>query len=165
MFCTIFDQVALDYDQVRPGYPEELVEDVVFISAIPKEERILEIGCWTDQATISFAKRGYSMTCLEIGGELAAVAREKRRQFPKVHILTISFKNWQPEPNSFDLIISATAFHWIPPEVAYPKAARVLKDSGYIALFWNLHPTPCTGFFREVQRIYRNAVPEWGNPR
>ena len=42
MSCTIFDQVALDYDQVRPGYPEELVEDVVFISAIPKEERILE---------------------------------------------------------------------------------------------------------------------------
>lgn len=34
---TIFDQAALDYDEVRPGYPEELIEDVIFISAIPKD--------------------------------------------------------------------------------------------------------------------------------
>lgn len=29
---TIFDQAALDYDEVRPGYPEELIEDVIFLS-------------------------------------------------------------------------------------------------------------------------------------
>ena len=58
---TIFDQAALDYDEVRPGYPEELIEDVISISAIPKDGRILEIGCGTGQATIPFAKRGYSI--------------------------------------------------------------------------------------------------------
>lgn len=47
---TIFDQTALDYDEVRPGYPEELIEDVISISAIPK-----------DASTIPFAKRGYSI--------------------------------------------------------------------------------------------------------
>ncbi len=30
---TIFDQTALDYDEVRPGYPEELIEDVISIPA------------------------------------------------------------------------------------------------------------------------------------
>jgi len=58
---TIFDQAALDYDEVRPGYPEELIEDVISISDIPKDGRILEIGCGTGQATISFARRGYSI--------------------------------------------------------------------------------------------------------
>lgn len=47
---TIFDQTTLDYDEVRPGYPEELIEDVISISAIPKDAR-----------TIPFAKRGYSI--------------------------------------------------------------------------------------------------------
>ena len=56
---TIFDQAALDYDDVRPGYPGELIEDVISISAIPKDGRILEIGCGAGQATIPFAKRGY----------------------------------------------------------------------------------------------------------
>ena len=54
---TIFDQTTLDYDEVRPGYPEELIEDVISISAISKDRRILEIGCGIGQATIPFAKR------------------------------------------------------------------------------------------------------------
>jgi len=27
-----------------------------------------------------------------------------------------------------------------------------------------MHPTPYTGFFEEVQRVYRRVVPEWGDP-
>jgi len=162
---TVFDQAACDYDEVRPGYPQELIEDIISISAIPEDGRILEIGCGTGQATIPFAKRGYSMTCLDIGKELAALAAKNCRQYPKVHIHTVSFEEWKPEMNSFDIVISATAFHWIPPEIAYPKAAQVLKDSGYIAIFSNLHPTPYTGFFQAVQKVYRSVVPEWKDPR
>ncbi|TSA28217.1 class I SAM-dependent methyltransferase [bacterium] len=161
---TVFDQVAKDYDEVRPGYPQKLIEDIISISAIPRDGRILEIGCGTGQATIPFAKRGYSMTCLDIGKELAALATQKCRHYPKVHIHTISFEDWQPEFNSFDLVISATAFHWIPPEVAYPKVAQILKDSGYIAIFSNLHPTPYTDFFQSVQKVYRDIVLEWKDP-
>jgi SAM-dependent methyltransferase len=161
---TIFDQVALDYDEVRPGYPAELIEDVISISGIPKDGRILEVGCGTGQATIPFAKRGYSMTCLDIGKELADLAAQKCRQYPKVHIQTVSFEDWEPEENAFDLFISATAFHWIPPEVGYPKAAKILKDSGYIAIFSNLHPTSYTGFFQAVQKVYQEVVPEWKKP-
>jgi SAM-dependent methyltransferase len=61
---------------------------------------------------------------------------------------------------AFDLVISATAFHWIPPEIGYPKAAQVLKPTGCIALFWNTHPTPYTGFFEDVQSIYASIAPE-----
>ena len=42
---SVFDQAALDYDAVRPGYPMELVNDVVALSGIPDDGRILEIGC------------------------------------------------------------------------------------------------------------------------
>jgi len=36
---TIFNQSARDYDQVRPGYPEELIADAISISGIPEGER------------------------------------------------------------------------------------------------------------------------------
>lgn len=149
---------------MRPGYPEKLIEDVISISGIPQCGRILEVGCGTGQATISFAKRGYSMLCLDIGKELVALARENCRQYPNVQIRNVSFEDWNPNGNLFDLVISATAFHWIPPEIGYTKAAQVLKDTGYIAMFWNLHPTPYTGFFQEVQKVYRSIAPEWKNP-
>ena len=156
---TIFDQSARDYDEVRPGYPEELMEDIIRISDIPKEGKIFEIGCGTGQATIPFAKRGYSMLCLDIGKELVALARENCRQYPNIQIQNMSFEDWKPEANYFDLVMSATAFHWIPPEIGYPKAARVLKNTGYIAIFWNFHPTPYTGFFETEQKVYQNVMP------
>jgi SAM-dependent methyltransferase len=158
---TIFEQVAADYDAVRPGYPEELIADVIDLSAIPEGGRILEIGCGTGQATIPFAERGYRMLCLDIGRELAALAAGKCRRFPQVDIQTISFEDWPAERAAFDLVISATAFHWVRPEVGYPKAAEVLRPMGSIATFLNMHPLPFTGFFEAVQEIYQRVVPEW----
>ena len=64
----------------------------------------------------------------------------------------------------FDLVISATAFHWVPPEIGYPKAARVLKDSGALAIFGNEHGAQLSEFFTDVQEIYGTVLPEWGPP-
>ena len=159
-----FDEASREYDEVRPGYPNELVEDVIRISSIPEDGRILEVGCGTGQATILFALRGYSMLCLDLGRELVEIARDRCKEYPNVEILCTSFEEWKPKRKTFDLLISATAFHWIPPEVGYAKAAEILSDTGYIALFWNMHPTPYTGFFKDVQRVYQKVVPEWGAP-
>ena len=41
------------------------------------------------------------------------------------------------DDNSFDILYSATAFHWIPEEIGYPKALKILKNCGTLALFWN----------------------------
>jgi SAM-dependent methyltransferase len=161
---TIFNQAACDYDKVRPGYPEKLIEDIIAISELPQSGRILEIGCGTGQATIPFAKRGYSMLCLDIGKELATLACENCRQYSNVQIRNMSFEDWNSEANSFDIVISATAFHWIPPDIGYPKVAQVLKDSGYMAIFRHHHPTPYTGFFQAVQKVYQSVVPEWKAP-
>ena len=51
----IFDEAALLYDEARPGYPDELFDDVVSLSGIAPEGRILEIGCGTGRATMSSA--------------------------------------------------------------------------------------------------------------
>jgi ubiquinone/menaquinone biosynthesis C-methylase UbiE len=148
-----FDQAARDYDEVRPGYPEELIEEVISVSGIPEGGRILEVGCGTGQATVPFARRGYRMLCLDVGGNLLALAEERCRAYPGAEFLNASFEEWEPGGETFDLLVSATAFHWIPPEIGFPKAARVLGDSGHIALFWNMHPRPFTGFFEEVRRF------------
>lgn len=160
-----FNQVALDYDAVRPSYPDELIEDVLRISSIPAQGRILEVGCGTGQATLPFARRGYPMTCLDIGSDLLALASRKCQPYPQVKFVCAAFEDWQPGEERFDLLISATAFHWIPKEIGYPKAASILKDTGYLALIWHYPPRPFTDFFVEVQEIYRRVVPEWDDPR
>jgi SAM-dependent methyltransferase len=152
---TVFDESALDYDAVRPGYPEELMAEIITRSSIPSGGSILEVGCGTGQATLPFARRGYRMVCLDIGAQLLALAREKCRSYSQVVFHLSSFEDWQPALDErFDLMISATAFHWVPPEIGYPKVAAILKDAGHMAIFKSSHPTPFTGFAEAVQPIY-----------
>lgn len=162
---TVFDQVADDYDAVRPGYPSALIDDIVTLADLPTNGSLLEIGCGTGQATIPVAQRGYQMICLDIGPALAARAAAKCRSFPNVHIQVGAFEEWTGAAQSFDLVMSATAFHWIPPEIGYPKAAQLLKGSGALAIFSNEHPTPYTDFFANVQEVYQSVVPEWSAPQ
>ncbi|MBV9385018.1 MAG: class I SAM-dependent methyltransferase [Chroococcidiopsidaceae cyanobacterium CP_BM_ER_R8_30] len=159
---TTFDRVALLYDQVRPGYPEEVFNDIVSLSGIPPAGRILEIGCGTGQATIPLARRGYCLLCIELGENLAVVTRHKVAAYPLVKVQTGAFEDWLIEEGTFDLVLAATAFHWLDPAISYPKAACALRTGGAIALFWNLHVHSDTssGFFEAVQQLYRRFAPE-----
>src|SRR5215210_5324503 len=127
---TTFDGDALLYDEVRPGYPADLFDDVVSISGIPAGGRILEIGCGTGQATVPFAGRGYRILCVELGENMAAVARHNLHRYPQAEVRSGNFEEWPLREGAFDLAISATAFHWLDPEVAYPKVAGTLGEGG-----------------------------------
>ena len=161
---TVFDQVARRYDEIRPTYPAAMIADIIDLAALPPTGRILEIGCGTGQATLPFAERGYRLTCVELGPELAAITMAKCAAYPNVQVVNMAFEDWPIEPQAYDLVMSATAFHWIPPDIGYPKAAQLLKDSGSLAIFSNEHPTPFTGFFDAVQAVYQQVVPEWRHP-
>jgi SAM-dependent methyltransferase len=154
-----FNTSAEWYDRIRPGYPAALVDDVVRLSEIPEGGQILEIGCGTGKATEMFASRGYSMFCLDIGADLAAVAVQKLGKFPNVQIAVTSFEEWKSDGRLFDLVIAATSFHWIDSEIAYPKCAAVLKPKGSLAMFSNMHIQRDEGFFVRVQDVYRAAAP------
>ncbi|MBW4593112.1 MAG: class I SAM-dependent methyltransferase [Brasilonema angustatum HA4187-MV1] len=158
---TTFDRVALLYDQARPGYPEELFDAVVSVSGIPPDGRILEIGCGTGLATVPFARRGYRLLCIELGENLAAVARHKLAAYPLVKVQTGAFEDWSPQTGAFDLVIAATAFHWLDPKIAYQKTAQALRVGGTIALFWNVHVHSDTsqGFFEALQSVYLYFAP------
>lgn len=158
----MFDGAASLYDEVRPGYPGKLFDEVVSLSGIPPGGRILEIGCGTGQATLPFARRGYELLCVELGENLAAVARRNLAGYPRVEVKTGDFEEVPLPEEAFDLAVSATAFHWLDPTVAYPKVARSLKPGGAIALFWNehVHSDAGSGFFEATQKVYAREAPE-----
>ena len=54
-----FDEIANLYEAARPGYPDALIEDVVSYADLKLNDRILEVGCGTGQATKSFARQGF----------------------------------------------------------------------------------------------------------
>ena len=154
-----FDEVAEIYDRARPGYPAQLVEDVIAATGIPPAGRILEVGCGTGQATRPFAERGYRMLCLEPGSNLARIAAANLRAHANVRVARESFEAWKLEPAAFDLLISAQAFHWIAPEVRFEKAADALRPKGFIALFWNTPLPDESALGAAIQAAYAAHAP------
>src|SRR5262249_16738065 len=101
--------------------PAALFDDVVSLSRIPPEGHILEIGCGPGQASVPFARRGYHIHCIELGANLAAVARRNLGVYPKACVSIGAFETFPINNESFDLVISASAFHWIDPTERYLK--------------------------------------------
>jgi SAM-dependent methyltransferase len=97
-----------------------------------------------------------------LGENLVAVARRNLAAYPQVEVCTGAFEDWQVELSAFDLVISATAFHWIDPAISYRKAAQALKPDGVIGLFWTLHVQRVEkeGFFEAVHEVYQREAPE-----
>jgi SAM-dependent methyltransferase len=132
---SAYDEIAGIYHRARPSYPDELVEDVLEFANLPQSARALEIGCGTGQASLSFAARGLRLVCLEPGPTLAQGARERLRSFPHAQVLCTTFEQWPLEREAFDLIFSATAFHWVRREVRFHKTAQALRMGGTLAIF------------------------------
>ena len=121
-----FNSVILDYDYARPLYPKKLFDDIVAYSNLQVNAKNLEVGAGTGQAT-SYFSNNYHLTALEIGVEQVEFLKQK---FPQVHVECVPFEEYTTNKDSFDLIFSATAFHWIKAEIGYPKAYELLNIYG-----------------------------------
>lgn len=155
-----FDGVAELYETYRPSYPAELIGDVVTLSGIQADGEILEVGSGTGKATRLFARRGFSILCLEPGQNLIDVAKAQLSDFPQVRFERSRFEEWEANQRKFDLLISAQAFHWVPQEVRFVKAANVLKSQGHLALFWNKPPDRQAAIEHALEELYHQHVPE-----
>lgn len=156
---TTFDTVARLYDEVRPGYPEVIIDAIIECSQLSSGGRILEIGCGTGQITRPFAQRGYAILALELGPALAALAAENLTPYPQARVVNIAFENWPVEQEAFDLFLSAQAFHWIEPVSGLARAAEALTLRGATALVWHLDRSEHTDFYRATRPLYERFLP------
>lgn len=159
-----FEETADLYNETRTLYPDALIEDVIRLSALQADGRILEIGPGAGSATVSFAKRGYNILGIELGERLAEYARRNCRDYPNTVIVRAEFESYHLPPRSFDLAVSADAFHWIRPEVGYPKVQATLKENGCYAFFWQISVDPQTDWSRAVDEIFQRLAPQYDRP-
>jgi len=132
-----FNEDVKNYDKWRPTYCKELFNDIIKYSELNQNQKAMEIGIGTGQATIPFLITGCDVTAIELGKDLAEYSKEKFKEYKNLNVLNSSFEDFKCNDNAFDIIYSATAFHWITESIGYPKVLRLLKENGTLALFWN----------------------------
>jgi SAM-dependent methyltransferase len=154
--AATFNSVAESYQRARPEYPGELFDDLVTAAGLTPGAGLVEVGCATGKATLPLARRGFRVTCVEPGADLAAAARRNLAGLG-AEVVEARFEDWQPRPGQqFDLVFAATAWHWVDPAVGYRRAWEALRPGGHLALWSAGHVFPDGGdpFFRELQPVY-----------
>lgn len=152
-----FDRASALYQRARPEYPDELFDHLVAVTGLAVGDRLLEVGSGTGKATLPLARRGFRITCIELGEQLAAAGRRNLAPFAHVEVVQSSFETWIPdEDGQFDLVLAATAWHWIDPTLRYRKAWDALRAGGCLAFWSATHVFPDDGdpFFLEIQNVY-----------
>lgn len=158
----LFDGVAELYDATRQGYPAEIVDSIFTTAAIgPGTAAVLEIGCGTGQLTRELAGRALSLTAIDIGAAMVETARRNVAD-PMARFQTSSFEDFA-ESGPFDLIVSATAFHWVDPSIGLAKAARLLRPGGWLALLTTgeRYPEPLRTRLRDLWMRYSRQTGKW----
>jgi len=143
------------WDLADRVYPDEY-DVLVATTGITAGYRVLEVGSASGKATVPLTRRGFALTGIEIGRQLAAIARQVLADFPEVTIVEGDFETWDPRGVMFDLVFAATAWHWIDPAIGYQRAWEALRPGGHLAFWSATHVFPEDGdqFFVEIQEIY-----------
>ena len=167
-----FDTVAERYDRARPEYPDALFDTLVRQAGLRPGDHVLEVGCATGKATRPLAERGLRLTCVELGGELAAVPRRNLAPFEDVEVINAAFETWRPpDGETFAAVVAATAWHWIDPDLRYRRAWELLRPGCHLAFWSAVHVFPPAGdrFFHDLQAVYEEIgegrVWSWPRPR
>lgn len=154
-----YGEAANAYNKVRPRYSKELINRVVELAQLPKDAIILEVGCGPGTATISFAQFGFSMICLEPSQDAYKLVQQNCAIYPDVEIKNTTFEEWKLDNKKFNAVLAATSFHWISPEIGFPKAADALKENGYLILLWNTALQPSYEIHQLLNEVYQVQAP------
>jgi SAM-dependent methyltransferase len=154
---------------VRPSYPDELFADLATIAGLHSGSPVLEVGCGTGQATASLAALGCSVTAVEPGLAMAALAQQKFHAVPNVQIETATFEQWDDRGRTFEALVAAASWHWVDPSIGWPKAHCVVRANGWMALIGhvvirNVTEPEVYAQTADLHEQFAPGNPGWGHP-
>jgi SAM-dependent methyltransferase len=154
-----YSPAAEAYHQVRPRYPQALIDRVVEIAQLSSSSSLLELGCGPAIATPGFADLGCRLVGVEPNPDFYRMAQQICEPYSNVELENCSFEEWELAPQAFDAVLAASSFHWISPEIGYPKAAAALRPEGHLILLWNKELQPRYEIYQQLSEVYQIHTP------
>jgi SAM-dependent methyltransferase len=155
-----------NYDRARPSYPQAIYDLLCQRCGLHPQTRTFEIGPGTGQATRHLLQRGADpLVVIEPDDRLAAFLTNAANPLSShIEVKIASFEEVQLPWAWFDLGVSATSFHWLDPQTALDKVARLLRPGGWWAMWWNVFgdPTRPDEFHEATQDLFASL--EGGSP-
>jgi SAM-dependent methyltransferase len=133
-----FGDNPASYHSARPDYPEWVYDTLTSRCGLRRGTAVFEIGPGTGTATHRLLELGADpLVAIEPDQRLADFLRANNDS-KELEVVVAPFEDSVLKEATFDLGVSATAFHWLDEEAALRKIAMLLRPGGWWAAIWNV---------------------------
>ncbi len=148
-----FNEIADQYDKSRPKYSKSVIETILKYKKFDRDSDILEIGCGTGQATELLIDLDSEIDCIDIGDDLIRIAKSKFVNHKNIRFILAPYEDYIFN-KKYDMILSATAYHWIKQPEGDKKTRELLKNDGVFVKISTINSNKEEGYFKKSQSIY-----------
>ena len=137
-----FAGTASFYSEFRPGYPLELLDTLAAETNLDRTSSVLDLGAGPATLTIELARRAGLVVAVDLDPEMVEEGRRLTAEaaLGNVEWINASAEAFDHSDRSFQLIVIASAFHWMDRPLVASKCRSMLADGGLFAVLGN--PTP-----------------------
>lgn len=145
--AAAFQEQGEDYDRLRPGYPDAVLDVFLAQVAAPPGStavRAIDLGAGTGKLSWALAGRGLDVTAVDTSPAMLETALRRRPTGPPpfagraVTTRVAPAEDTGLPASSAALITVAQAWHWFDAEAASAEVVRLLAPGGVLALVWNM---------------------------
>jgi SAM-dependent methyltransferase len=129
----LFGTVADLYDDTRPDYPDGVYDAIEAVTGTFEGLAVLDLAAGTGLQNRALARRGARLVAVDpdIG-----MLRRLRAKSPGVPAVVGRGEAIPLRDGTVDLVVCATAWHWMHTAEAVEEIRRVLCPGGHLALWW-----------------------------
>jgi ubiquinone/menaquinone biosynthesis C-methylase UbiE len=132
-----YDQMAAKYDRRWSSYITNTLSFLQDWAQISPQDKVLDIACGTGEfeRLVLTQEPTQEIVGVDISEKMLAIARQKLHAYPNVSFHTAPASALPFCDNSFDLVVSASSFHYFEnPVAALVEMKRVLKPNGRVII-------------------------------
>ncbi|QDU79678.1 hypothetical protein Pla110_13910 [Polystyrenella longa] len=152
-----FSQQAKAYSKARPGYPAEMLDQLLLDLDIIPRNRVADIGAGTGIFTQMLAARDLLVTAIEPNKAML----DQIENHPRIQEQIGTFEGTGLSASSQDWVVAAQAFHWADPERALPEIRRILKPGGQFSVLWNNRRNEDSPLLLFTMKTITDIIPEF----
>jgi ubiquinone/menaquinone biosynthesis C-methylase UbiE len=147
----LYRGTAADYDAYRLPYPRALVDDLCRRVAADGSGRLLDLACGPGTLTFALRDRFAEVWAVDQEPDAIEFARHKSQHLGVPNVRWIAGRAEAVDVDEvFDLVTIGTAFHRLDRPLVAGRAARWLRNGGYVALVWSGTPNAGPARWQQV---------------
>jgi len=164
--ARVFRGTASWYARFRRDYPPHVIELIQNQAGLSQSSRVLDLGCGTGQIALALAPLVGSVTGVDIDPDMlseAAAAADRRRLSNCEWVLSAA-EAFPHGPCEYDLVVIASAFHWMDRRAVTCAVYESLVPQGLFAVLGSPAPLDQVQRREGMGRVIAEVQDRWFEP-